>query len=276
MSWGLNQVAVKVAVAEVPPLTSGLVRSFGAASIVFAWATVRGIPLFRRDGTLRPGLFSGLMFGLQFACMFIGMQFTTASRGVVFIYTAPIFIALGACVVLPGERLRGIQWLGPALAFLGVAVALGAPAPSAEPRFLLGDGLMILAGASWAAYTLTTRATCLLRAPYEKVLLYQLVGSIPVFVLGALGAGESWPAAASTTALGAVVYQTLWVAGPSYLIWVNLLQRYDASRLAVFTYLTPVLGVLFSWSLLGERLTLQFAIGAVLVLLGLVLVNARR
>jgi drug/metabolite transporter (DMT)-like permease len=131
--WGLNQVAAKVALADVPPLTQAALRSLGAALLVLAWARWRRIALFERDLTLRGGLLAGVLFAAEFGCIFVGLQYTSASRMVVFIYLSPFVVALGMPLVARGERLGRGQWAGLAAAFAGVAWAFAEGfAPSAE------------------------------------------------------------------------------------------------------------------------------------------------
>ena len=129
--WGFNQVAVKLALPDIPPLTQGALRSLGALLVVLAMARLRGVQLTARDGTLIAGLTTGALFGLEFMFIYRGLVWTTESRAVVFVYTAPIFIALGARIFLH-ERLSPLQWAGLALAFIGITVAIGVPDPTAK------------------------------------------------------------------------------------------------------------------------------------------------
>ena len=149
--WGLNQVAAKVALADVPPLTQAALRSLGAALLVLAWARWRGIALFERDLTLRGGLLAGALFAAEFACIFVGLQYTSASRMVVFIYLSPFVVALGMPLVARGERLSAGQWTGLAAAFAGVAWAFAegfAPSAKAPPLQWFGDALGLGGGAA--------------------------------------------------------------------------------------------------------------------------------
>src|SRR5579864_6998550 len=170
-SWGLNQVAIKFALADIPPFIQGALRSLGALPVVIVVARLRGVPLTARDGTLVAGLVAGTLFGLEFAFMYYGLLFTTASRGVVFVYTAPIFIALGARIFLH-ESLAPGQWAGLALSFLGIVVAMGVPDPTAGTGILIGDALMIAGGVLWASATLVIKCTVLATAPTEKASIY--------------------------------------------------------------------------------------------------------
>src|SRR5580658_6738920 len=111
LSWGFNQIAVKLALPDIPPFLQATIRSLGALPVLLLIARFRGVKLWTHDGTLRPGLFAGLLFGLEFVLIYRGLLLTSASRAVVFLYTSPFFVALGSYQVL-GERLSGVQWGG--------------------------------------------------------------------------------------------------------------------------------------------------------------------
>ena len=274
LSWGFNQVAVKLALPEIPPFLQAAIRSAGGALIVTSFAYWRGVALLERDGTLLAGLVAGLLFGLEFLLIYRGLVWTSASRAVLFLYMAPFFVALGARFFLPGERLGVWQWLGLALSFAGVALALGVPAP--DSWALIGDVMMILAAALWGATTLVIKAGALARAPHEKTLLYQLVVSTPILAIAAAVFGERMHALPSAVPLASLAYQTIWISSVTYVAWFALIVRYSASRLSAFTFLTPLFGVAAGHLVLAEPITPAFAAAAALVAAGLVLVNRHR
>jgi drug/metabolite transporter (DMT)-like permease len=277
--WGLNQVAAKVALAEVPPLLQAGARSGVAALLVAAWARWRGIPLYQRDGTLRGGLLAGALFAAEFACIFVGLQFTTASRMVVFIYLAPFIVAVGMQVLVksPGERLRTSQWFGLLGAFAGVAWAFaeGFQQPHQGPRQWIGDGLGVLAAVLWAGTTLTIRGSRLTLASAEKTLLYQVGVSAVLLLAAGLLQGERWPAHISATGWWSLGFQAVIVTFASYLMWFWLVRHYAATRLSAFTLLTPVFGLLAGVLMLGEPMTLRLGVALGAVTLGLAIVNRR-
>lgn len=276
LCWGFNQVAIKASIHEIPPLTQAAIRSAGATIILLVWARLRGIRLTARDGTLIPGIAAGFLFGLEFLFIYPGLLWTTASRAVLFIYLAPFFVVIGARWFLPGDRFRPSQWAGLLLSFIGMVVAFGVPTPAADPRQFLGDLMMVAAAAAWAATTLVIKATALARIPTEKTMLYQLVVSVPMLAAGALVFGERIPGMPPAWAVGLLAYQTIWVVGVTFLLWFALIQRYSASRLSAFTFLTPLFGVAAGHIVLNEPLTPAFVAAVLLVAAGLVLVNRVR
>ena len=273
LSWGFNQVATKLAIHDIPPLTQVTIRSIVAALLIAGWCKLRGIPIFKRDGTLAAGLISGVLFSGEFILVYQGLLYTTATRGTLFLYLSPFFVVLGTRIVLPVDRFHPAQWLGLALSFAGMALAFGLPTPALDPRQMLGDVMMVGAALFWAATTLLTKASALNRVSAEKMMLYQLVVSVPVMAAAAWLAGERMPQAPSALALGALAYQTVWVVSITFVIWYALVKRYSANRLSAFTFLAPLFGVAAGHLVLGEPLTLAFIAAVALVAAGLMLVN---
>jgi drug/metabolite transporter (DMT)-like permease len=276
LSWGFNQVATKLAIHDIPPLTQAAIRSAVAALLIAAWCRLRGIPLFVRDGTLWFGLAAGVLFAAEFILIYQGLLYTTATRATLFIYLAPFFVVLGGRIVLPADRFGAAQWLGLALSFAGMLIAFGVPTPALDPRQLTGDLMMVAAALFWAATTLLIKASPVTRVSAEKVMLYQLVVSAPIMAAAACFAGERIVQMPSAIALGALAYQTIWVVSVTFVVWFALVARYSANRLSAFTFLAPLFGVAAGRLVLGEPLTLAFAAAVALVAGGLVLVNRAR
>ncbi|HXZ08288.1 MAG TPA: DMT family transporter [Paraburkholderia sp.] len=279
--WGLQQVAIKSTNTALAPIFQAGLRSAIATLLVFSWAYMRGTPLFRRDGTLGAGLLAGVLFAGEFVCIFLGLTLTSASRMAVFLYTAPCFTALGLHWFVPGERMRRTQWVGVAIAFSGMALAFadgftqahGAPAGSMLSG-VAGDALGILGGIAWAATTVVVRSTRLAHSSASKTLFYQLAVSAIVLLALALALGQVRAESMTPLVVMSLAYQAVVVAFVSYLLWFWLLTRYMASRLSVFSFLTPLFGVTFGVLLLGESFSARFLLAAGLVLVGIALVNA--
>jgi drug/metabolite transporter (DMT)-like permease len=274
LSWGFNQVAVKLALPDIPPMLQATIRSAGALIVLFLIARMRGVKMFERDGTLRAGLLAGVIFGLEFLLIYRGLLLTSASRAVVFLYTAPFFVAFGSFLFL-GERLRASQWGGLALCFAGVALAIGIPQADVDANVLLGDLMVVGGGALWGASTLVVKATALIKAPAEKGLAYQVALSVPILGLAAWIFGENLTRVPGPLALSLMVYQAVWVVGLTFLIWFELVKSYSASKLSAFTFITPLFGVVASYFILHDTMTLAFGAAALLVIAGLYLVNRR-
>ncbi|RST51345.1 DMT family transporter [Variovorax sp. MHTC-1] len=273
--WGLQQILIKTTVTEVPPLWQASIRMSGAVVLLWLWCLWRHVPLFERDGTLAGGLVAGLLFAGEFTCIYIGLQHTTASRLTVFLYTSPFVVALLLPRFVPAERLRGIQWIGLAIAFAGVVLAFSESFGHSTSGQLFGDALALAAGVLWGLTTLAIRTTRLATASAEKTLFYQIAVTAAVSPLLSLALGEQWGFSYSTYAWFSIFLQTAIGAFASYLAWMWMLRHYPATRISSFTFLTPLFALVFGVVLLKEPLTLQLVLALAGVALGIVLVNRR-
>jgi drug/metabolite transporter (DMT)-like permease len=272
LSWGFNQVAVKLALPDVPPMLQAMIRSAGALPVMLIVGWLRGVKFLERDGSLGPGLLAGLLFGIEFVLIFSGLVFTSASRAAVFLYTAPFFVALGSHQFL-GERLSASQWSGLALSFAGVALAIGVPQPNVDAKVLLGDLMVVGGGALWAATTLIAKGTRLRNAAPEKALGYQVALSIPILGGASWIFGETITHVPSLLSISLLAYQAIWVVGCTFVLWFALVKTYSASKLSAFTFITPLFGVVAAYFIMHDSLTPVFGAAALLVIAGLYLVN---
>lgn len=277
--WALQQIVLKATAAEIAPLMQIALRSGIAAALVWLLMLARRERLSRTDGNWRAGLAVGLLFALEFLLLGEAVRRTSASHLVVFLYTAPIFAALGLHWRLPEERLRPAQWLGIFLSFSGIALtffsrdgALGGASSGAASSMLWGDALAVLAGLAWGATTVLVRCTRLARAPATQTLLYQLAAAFVLLLAAAFALGQT-RFSATPLAWGVLAFQSLIISFASYLAWFGLLRRYLASQLGTFSFMTPLSGIVLGAWLLGETIEPAFLGGAALVLAGIVLVS---
>ncbi|MBJ2151654.1 DMT family transporter [Paracoccus sp. IB05] len=277
LTWGLQQTAMKLAAPGIDPMLQIGLRSAIAAALVFAISR-----LVRRDRWLPrifagPGLLAGTLFALEFLLVAEGLRWTTASHIGVFLYTGPIFAAMGLHFAQPDERMARVQWLGVAITFTGVAAIFLLPELRGNqplaPSMIVGDLLGLGAGIAWGLTTVVIRTSRLANAPPAQTLTNQLfVAGIVALAFSALtGRLGMQPRAVDLVNLG---FQTIIICTVSFMIWFRLLQVYPSSRLGVLSLMTPVFGVMSGALLLGEHLTPDFLFGGAFVLLGMLTVQA--
>ncbi|AWI76727.1 EamA family transporter [Parazoarcus communis] len=271
--WGSQQVVIKYANAGISPVWQAGLRSIGAVVLVMLWSVLRGVRLFERDRTLLPGLLAGLLFSLEFGLLYWALEYTTASRGVIFLYTAPFMVAMGAVWLLPQEHMRPAQWAGMMMAFVGVLALFGESLLLPAESTWVGDLMMFAAAVFWAGTTLTIKVSTLARAAPEKMLLYQLAVSAVVLPILALAFGEAGVFAPSPMVWASLAFQILVVATASYIGWFWLIRNYPITRLSSFSFLTPVMGVVAGSVLLGETPTPAVFMALGMVALGIWVAN---
>lgn len=271
--WGMNQVAIKIATPGIPPMLQAGLRSLLSGLLVFAWAWFRNIPLFERDGSLGAGVAIGLAFAVNFMLVYPGLQYTTASRAVLFIYSMPFFVAIAAHYLIPGDRITPIKAAGLLASLAGLALALREGLSGTTEGSVLGDLLCLGSAMGWALTTILIRTTALRTVVPEKVLLYQLGFSAPVLLIISAAIGETLPPFPEPTILAAFAYTVVIVAFITYITWVWLLSRHPPSAVSSFVFLAPIFGVLSGAALLGETVNMQTWISLALVAFGIALIN---
>jgi drug/metabolite transporter (DMT)-like permease len=273
--WGFQQVLIKATLLEVPPMFQASLRLVGATVLLWLWCQWRAVPLFTRDGSLLAGLLAGGLFAAEFACIYLGLQMTSASRLTVFLYTSPFWVALLVPLSVKSERLRGLQWVGLVCAFAAVLFALREGFGTGNAATARGDLLGLAAGMLWGLTTLTIRTTRLAQVSAEKLLFYQLAVSAVIFPPLSLALGEVWVWHFSRFAIASLTLQTVVGAFASYLVWMWMLGRYPATKISVFVFFTPLFALLFGALWLGEAVTPSLLAALAFVALGIVLVNRK-
>lgn len=274
LSWGANMAIIKMVFHELEPLFMAGLRSLVAALCLYFWLRVKGITIFPSKRTLFNGIVVGLLFGSEFALIYVGLKYTLASRMYVLLYTAPFFVALGAHFLLKGDRLNPWKAGGLFLAFFGILGLFSKDLGSLSFSALPGDLLALAAGVVWASTTLYLKKYLADQTGPLQTLFYQVLFSTPLlFVLSFMLEN---PTFSKLSLFGgfSLFYQGIIVAFLSYLAWFDLIHRYPVSLLHAFSFFTPVFGVFLSGALiLGEIIGGNLIFALTLASVGMVLVN---
>ncbi|MFT5004914.1 MAG: drug/metabolite transporter (DMT)-like permease, partial [Paracoccaceae bacterium] len=255
---GLNTVMIKVVNDGLQPVFSAGARSACAFFIVLAYAMWRRKNLSISDGSLVPGVITGVLFAVEFIFLFVALDYTTVTRVSIFFYTMPIWMALGAHFLVDGERITSRKALGLVIAMIGVIWAFADRGTGGGN--IIGDILVTIGAMCWAAIGLTARVSKMNRAVPEMQLLYQLAISTVILLPLAFLMGpvirelELWH-------LAIFAVMVIGVVSVGFLVWFWILSIYPPSEMASYSFLAPVFGVIFGWLFLGEQIGLTI-IGA--------------
>ncbi|MFV5370007.1 DMT family transporter [Acinetobacter junii] len=276
MVWGLQQVILKMAASDISPLMQIALRSGLAALLLLPLVLLDQKSQLMNPKNVKAGALVAVLFSLEFFLLAQALQLTSASHAVVLLYTAPIFVVLGLHWKLPSERLTLLQWTGIGIAFIGIVVTFIRPQQigvnTFQQQMLWGDLYALAAAIAWAATTVTVRLSSLAQAAVTQTLFYQLAGSFILLLGLAFFMGQAvvqW----TPLVIGSLAFHTLIVSFASFLAWFWLLRNYLASRLGVFSFLTPLFGIIFGVWLLDENIEANFIFGTALVLLGILVVS---
>jgi len=271
--WGLNYSAIKISNEGISPVFASTLRSLIASICGAIYCLRRGEKLFHTDIRLFHGVIVGLLFGLEFACIYFGMLYTDSARSVLFVYLSPFVVAVGAHFFLRGDRLTVLKTLGLAVAFMGIVFVFYGKPKTAKPNMLIGDILEIIAGVLWGATTLYIKRFMAGKVEPIHTFLYQLFFSIPILLVVSFILEPKWVYQMNPSIIASLFYQSVIVAFISYFIWFKLIHQYSVSRLSAFTFFTPIFGVLSGILFLSEELTVSLMVGLPLVSIGIFLVN---
>jgi drug/metabolite transporter (DMT)-like permease len=267
-----NQVVIKVTAGGFSPVFAAGVRSAGAVIVLLVWMYLRGVSLRMPRAALPWAVVSGLLFAIEFICLYNALDLTTVSRSSVIFYSMPLWLALASVVLLPDERLTRRKALGLALAFGGVVIALSDR--SGGHVSWAGDLLALCAALAWGGIALLVRVTPLADVPSEQQLISQVIISAPVLLLLAPLFGPMVREVQPIHIAG-MLFQIIAVGSFGYLIWFGLMKRYPANGVASFSFISPVASVVMGWLLLGERIAPTIWIALVMVAIGITLINRR-
>jgi len=273
--WGGNAIAVKIGLQQFAPLASAGARFLIAMILIGVWASWQGISLKPKPHELMPLFLMGLLFVSQMIFFNCGTHLTHAGRAAVMINTHPLFVALLAHVIVPGDRLTWAKALGLALAFAGILTVFGDNLLGENRGQLTGD-LLILASAFQLGLTTVLTSRLVQHIDPHRLLLSQMCFGVPLFFLfsgifeGKAGYGFSWPA------LLAILYQGVVVGGFCFVAWTTVLKQYSPSRLAVLFFTTPLWGIALGNLFLAEPITMGLGFGTTLVASGIYIVSRAR
>jgi drug/metabolite transporter (DMT)-like permease len=269
--WAGNPIAIKIGLADAPPIRQAWMRFLLGGATVLAWARITRTPLRVHRREVRPLLVLGVIFTVQIALLNLGVNYTSAGHVSVLLNAYPIYTVLLAHVFVPGDRLSGARIVGVAIAYAGI-VLLFSHAIRVESGLLLGD--LITSG---SAFLLGVRTIYLNRAVQRiepvKLLLAQVAFSVPCYLVWSALFEAAHPYR-WTWSLGlALAFQGFIVAGFNFILNLHLLKTYKPSGLAAYFLTRRLFGVLLSWLVLGEAVTIRLLLSAALVVGGIALAS---
>ena len=272
LNLAFNQVVIKVTAGGFEPIFGAGVRSLGGMLVLLLWMSWRDVGIALPRAAVLGATISGLLFAFEFMCLFTALDLTTVSRTSIMFYSMPVWLALLAHKLLPGERLSGLRVIGLILAMLGVILAV-LDRSSGEVS-LFGDLLALCAALSWAGIALCVRLTPFSEVPADQQLIWQLIVSAPLLLLAATIFGGH-AREIELIHIAGMLFQIFAVASFGFLIWFALMKIYPASSVASFSFLSPVFAVILGWLILDEKIGVQIWLALGLVASGIFLINRR-
>lgn len=267
---GLNQVVIKLVNEGLQPVFMAGLRSFGAAVLLYAWMRFTGTRPDWNRRVMPWGVLAGALFAAEFILLFIALDLTTVARSSVMFYTMPVWFAVLAHLLVPGETLTLRKTLGLGLAVAGVAIALLSRSEGGGD--LRGDLLALAGSLGWAGIAVVARVSPFAEVRPLMQMYWQLTVSAVILLAAALMFGPLVRDFVPAHGLG-VAFQIAVVGAGGFLFWFWLLKIYPAGAVTSFSFLAPLFGVALGALVLGEEIGLSLLVALGLVCAGLVLIN---
>lgn len=275
--WGSTWAAIRLGLEGIPPF-AGVALRFAVASVVLltlAWA--RGVPLGRSRIERRLWWVNGLFtFVFTYGVVYWAEQRVPSGLTSVLFATFPLFVALLAQPVLPGERLTARSVVGVVAGFAGVAVIFSEDlAALAEPGAGRAAAVLLLASLAAAVSNVAVKR-------WGRGVHPLSLTAVPMGMAAAVMAVASFlferdrPLLLNAVSVGTVLYLAVFGSAVTFYIYFWLLDRMEATRLSLITYLSPVVAVLLGAAVFGERVTVRIVLGGLLVIAGVAVTAGAR
>lgn len=271
--WGATWVVIKIGLGEAPPFFGAAFR-FLLASVVLGlmvWLGHRRIP--RERSTLFWVYFSGFfMYFGSYAATYWAEQYINAALAALIFASFPFFVAIGAHIHLPNERLTLLKILGLVVGFGGIVVIFGGGLSVPDPNAWWAMFVMLLSPLSSAFASIVVKKHLTKEDPFVINFLQMTVGVIVLFALASSheNIGDfRW----TLVSIAAVVFLSLFGSAFTFVSYYHLLKTMEATKLSLIAFVTPIVAAILGWLILGEQPTLATVVGAVLVFIGIWIVN---
>jgi len=266
--WGTNPAALKVAMRALPPLGCSGLRFVIAAVGVWAWCRFRRVAALPQPGEGRWLAITALFFVVQIATFTLGVYWGTASHSIVILYTYPFFVVALAHFLIPGEAASSGKAAGLAAAFAGVIVLFAGQWGSWQGTQLKGDVVQLVSAVVLGSQVVFLKHA-VTRADTNRLVLWQMIAAGAIFLVYGLTVEGLVRSRPGWEEIGAVLYQGVVIGALCFTVWTWLIEKHAASRIAIFGFIAPVVGVGLSVAL-GEPLTLSLIVSTALVAAGIV------
>jgi len=274
--WGSAFPLVKIAIAEVPPITLGFLRFLIATPILLGYSYYRDRKGLRAVLTKYPMpmalmALTGVM-SYQ-VCQNLGVKLTSATNSSIIISSDPIMIAVFAAIILK-ERINLARAGGILTGFIGVLIIILSEGQltSAGSSAFSGDILSLGAALSWSIYSIVGRKLAPLESPTTITAASTAVGTVFLLPLAYLLETPSLPR--SAIGWSAVLALSVGSTCVAYALWNRALSEEEASQAGIALFMVPIVTAILSTTFLSETLTVPLIVGTALVFLG-VLISER-
>lgn len=266
-----THIVAKVIVADIEPVTLTMMRSLLAAIVLVGAVAVRKQNLSFTKGDYKPLLLlSFLAIPVNQFLFLSAIKLTTPANASLLYGTTPAAVLLISWLT-GKETITGKKGAGIAIAFLGILIVVFERGVDFRSEYTVGNALLCIAVIAWALYTILGRPLIQKYGAFQASAVTMIVGTILFVPIGIGGTVEYDYSTLTMAHWGGLLYLSLGTSILAYFLWYYALGKIEASKVAIFANVQPVLTTILSVILLGQTITAAFLIGGSIALLGVVL-----
>lgn len=275
--WGGNPVATLYSTDALPPVTVSGLRFLMATGVMLIWCLVERSSFRVSPQQIQPIVVAGALLFLQITTFTIGTAWTSSSHASLFVNTFVFWVVGIEHFVTRTDRLTSLRAAGLVLAGVGVAALLWegkTPTAQYDQPSVAGDALLLFSAFVLGVKFIYTKQALKIIGPTELIFWHDIVA---VLMFGAAAAVLERPdfGQVSPQAWLGLLYQGVLVGGVCFALQAHLLKIHSASQIAVFSFLTPLFGIVLGMLLRGDRLSVWLVLSGLTVAAGIYLVNRR-
>lgn len=271
--WGSTFLAIRYAVAEIPPLLTAGVRHLTAGSVLYGWAWAKGYRATAREWA-HSAVVGVLFFLVGHGTLHWAEQSVPSGLAALLVATEPLWIAL-LMAALGISRLGLRTFAGALLGLAGVWALVGSEVTSGS-ALSVGAVAILVGAASWGAGVVYAQQAALPLNPLLRTATTLLCGAAFLLVASLVAGEYEEVRTPSWLALGSLAYLIVFGSIVAFTAYYWLLDRYSATLVSTHTYVNPAVAVLLGWAFGGEDVSTTLVLGLLLIAGSIALVGADR
>jgi drug/metabolite transporter (DMT)-like permease len=273
--WGSTYLAMRLAIATIPPFLMAASRHLTAGVLLYAFARLRGAPRPRLEHWRSAAIIGGLLLAIGNGAVVWAEQRVSSGMASLLISSEPMWIVLFAWLRRDGRRPRPQVVVGLLVGLAGLALLVRPGHDGGAAVDLVGVAALLLASISWAAGSLYVQRATLPSSPLLSTSMQMLCGGGLLFVAGSLTGEPAHFALSQISASSALAVLYLVVFGSliGYTAYTWLLRSASAVLVSTYAYVNPVVAVFLGWALVHEQVTGGMLLGAAVILVGVALIT---
>jgi drug/metabolite transporter (DMT)-like permease len=275
ITWGYSWILMKSGLKYIDPFTFSTIRCGVGALTLLPFLILKGFKIPNRREFLDISIVGVFQTSLMFGFLLFGMQYITAGKSAVLLYTMPVWTSLYVHCYLK-QKLNLIKWIGVLMGTLGILFILGWDNITHQDESILkGEVLIIIAAICWATSNIWVKKNLYKQDPFVVNTLQLIVGTLGLMLFTLMAKGNFnfiW----NKEIIFILLFTGIVASALNFTIWFQILKKVDINIATFSSMLVPVCSLLLDWTLMNNTLDTGLITGGVFILSGIYLVSRKK